>query len=399
MTTATPKQKIKKDTRKICTVCSKKYQPAHRAMKTCSEECKRVRQNKGKKGARKRREPKPLQMSNPFIRLLLRHAKQAGTVQIVEGVTAKQLGELHEMHKFHQRANSTSVAAFGDFQFSHIYPVKGQKHTGKFVPCNLVIASASLNRSFKNTHLGGGAYIHFTEKSSKWDVLGGMVDKDIMELMIECITRPVWEAFTKVTKLLSSTRQAHLDTLGTLLDPSDPEHAEYLKGMNTPGISTQDLKSLVEAVTGKELFQVSTRCYVSPMVVLIMETRRMSAYRPELIPVLSVLEQVEQMSSHFACDSFAITEFDEGLFFDILHGKTVTDTTMEVLNDFLVESLTSIYDAAAVRRVFGPAPIDSYSPAQLAEYHALKVRAIVPSRESSEVSDFWDDVVEFQHAA
>ena len=391
--------KTKKDTRKICTICTKKYEPAHKAMKTCSEECKRVRQNKGKKGTRKKREPKPLQMSNAFIRLLLRHAKQAGTVQIVEGITAGQLDELHEMHKLHQRANSTSVAAFGDFQFSHVYPVKGQKHTGKFVPVNLVIASAGLNRSFKNTHLGGGAYIPFSEKNRKWDVLGGMSDKDIMELMIECITRPVWEVFTKVTKLPASPRQAHLDTLGTLLDTSNPEHAEYLKVMNTPGISTQDLKSLVEAVTGKELFQVSTRCYVSPMVVLIMETRRMSAYRPELLQVLDVLEQVEQMSSHFACDSFAITEFDEGLFFDILHGKTVTETTMEVLNDFLVESLTSIYDTAAIRPMFGPAPIDSYGPAQLAEYRALNVSAVVPSRENPGASDFWDEVMELQQAA
>ncbi|CAI8715409.1 hypothetical protein [Pseudomonas serbica] len=389
--------KTKKDTRKICTICKKKYQPEHKAMKTCSEECKLARRNKvAKNSTRKKREPKPLQMSNAFIRLLLRHAKQAGTVQIVEGVTVGQLAELHEMHKLHQRANSTSSAAFGDFQFSHVYPVKGQKHTGKFVPVNLVIGSSGLNRSFKNTYLGGGAYIPFAEKSSRWDVLGGMSDRDIMELMIECITRPVWEAFTKVTKLPASPRQAHLDTLGTLLDPSNAEHAEYLKVMNTPGISTQDLKSLVEAVTGKELFQISTRCYVSRMVVLVMETRRMSAYRPELLPVLDVLEQVEQMSSHFAHDSFAITEFDEGLFFDILHGKTVTDTTLEVLDDFLVENLTSIYEAAAIRPVFGPRPIDSYSPAQLAEYRAISSEAVVASPGAS---DFWDYVMEQQLAA
>ncbi|MNY27863.1 hypothetical protein D3C86_1618020 [compost metagenome] len=169
--------------------------------------------------------------------------------------------------------------------------------------------------------------------------------------------------------------------------------------MNNSKTSTPDLRSLVEAVTGKELFQVSTVCYVSRMVVLILEMERMSAYRPELLPVLSVLEQVEQMSSHFACDSFAITEFDEGLFFDILHGKTVTETTMEVLNYFLVENLTSIYDTAAIRPMFGPAPIDSYSPAQLAEYRALNVGAVVASRENPGASDFWDEVMELQQAA
>lgn len=399
MTTATP-TKIKKDTRKPCTVCKTKYEPARKATKTCSEECKRVRRNKGnKKATQTKRQPKPLQMSNALIRLLLRHAKQAGTVQIVQGVTVEQLHELHEMHKLHQRGNSTSVAAFGDFQFSHIYPVKGQRHTGKFLPVNLVVASAGLNRIFKSTHLGGGAYIHFTEKNSKWDIQSGMDDRAIMELMIECIGRPVWDAFAKVAKLQPSVRQGHLDTLGKLLDPANIEHAEYFKVMNDPKTSTQDLKSLVEAVTGKELFQVSSVCYVSHMMMLILETRRMSAYRPELAAVLNVLEQVQQMSSHFAHDDFDITEFDEGLFFDILHGKTVTETTLEVLNDFLVDSLSSIYDTAATRLGFGPAPIDSYSPTQLAEYRALFEAKPSDVTKPQEIGDFWAEMTEFQQAA
>lgn len=401
MATATSVTKTKKDTRKTCTTCGKKFQPTHRSMKTCSEECKRVRRNKGGK---KNRQPKPLQISNAFIQLLLRHAKQAGTVQIVQGIATEELTELHEMHKLHQRANSTSVAAFGDYQFSHVYPVKGQKHTGKFVPVNLVVASAGLNRSFKNTHHGGGAYIHFTDKSSKWDIQGGMSDQAIMELMIECIGRPVWDAFAKVTQLPAATRQGYLDALGTLLDPANPEHAEYLKVMNNRKTSTPDLRSLVEAVTGKELFQVSTRCYVSRMVVLMLEMGRMSAYRPELVPVLKVLEQVEQMSSHFTHDSFDISEFDEGLFFDILHGKTVTETTLEVLNDFLVDSLTNIYDTAATLPTFGPRPIDSYTPEKrTAFYDWVEASRIAEEKRRAtprlDVSDFWDEVMELQLAA
>ena len=135
------------------------------------------------------------------------------------------------------------------------------------------------------------------------------------------------------------------------------------------------------------------------MAVLIHEMERMSAYRPELRPVLNVLEQVQQMSSHFAHDDFNITEFDEGLFFDILHGKAVTDTTMEVLNDFLVDNLSSIYDTTATRLGFGPAPIDCYSPTQLAEYRALF--AVKPSvvAKPQEIGDFWDEVMEFEQAA
>ncbi|MNG06700.1 hypothetical protein D3C84_899570 [compost metagenome] len=169
--------------------------------------------------------------------------------------------------------------------------------------------------------------------------------------------------------------------------------------MNTPGISTQDLGVLVEAVTGKEIFQISSHCYVGPMMMLILETRRMSAYRSELVPVLNVLEQVQQMSIHFTRDGFNITEFDEGLFFDILHGKTVTDATMEVLNDFLVESLTALYDEKAMKPLFGPAPIDSYTPEQLAEYRALRVRQLEPRKDDQASSGFWGYVMEHQQAA
>lgn len=405
MAPVTKPTKSKKDTRKTCTTCRRKFQPSHQSIKTCSEECKRVRHNKGKKNtAQKKRQPKPLQMSNAFIQLLLRHAKQAGTAQIVQGVTTEELLELREMHKLQLRANSSSSDAFGAFQFSHVYPVKGQRHTGKFVPVNLVVASAGLNRSFKNTHLGGGAYIHFTDKNSKWDIQGGMSDQAIVELMIECITRPVWDAFAKVAKLQPSVRQCHLDTLGTLLDPVNVEHTEYLKVMNNPKTSTQDLRSLVEAVTGKELFQVSTHCYVSAMMMLILETRRMSVYRPELALVLNVLEQVQQMSSHFIHDDFNITEFDEGLFFDILHGKQVTSSAMEVLNDFLVDNLSSIYDTYGVKPVFVPGIVES--PEQVAIRQAVmetrsrvieERRAVVQQAIDSQPS-FWD-MMEQQQAA
>jgi hypothetical protein len=67
-----------------------------------------------------------------------------------------------------------------------------------------------------------------------------------------------------------------------------------------------------------------------------------------------------------------------------------------VLNDFLIESLTSIYDAAAIRPMFGPRPIDSYSPAQLAEYRAL---AVPREQVGHNEPDFWDEVMELQQAA
>jgi hypothetical protein len=143
------------------------------------------------------------------------------------------------------------------------------------------------------------------------------------------------------------------------------------------------------------------------MDMLVLEARRMSAYRPELIPVLNVLEQVQQMSRYFTHDDFNITEFDEGLFFDILHGKTVTEATMEVLNDFLVASLTTLYDEKAMKPMFGPAPIDSYTPDQLAEHRAQvevgrqaeEKRRIAQEQARQNEPDFWDYAMEQQLAA
>ncbi|MNY39121.1 hypothetical protein D3C86_1737900 [compost metagenome] len=113
------------------------------------------------------------------------------------------------------------------------------------------------------------------------------------------------------------------------------------------------------------------------------------------------------MASFFTYNSFDISEFDEGLFFDILHGKTITETTMEVLNDFLVESLAALYDEKALKPMYGPAPLDSYTPDQLAEFRA-QVEASRQSMEQMRIAkeqarrdepDFWDYVMEQQLAA
>lgn len=370
MALATPATKPKRDTRKTCTVCRKKFVPAHRSVMTCSEDCKRARRNtSAKSSAQKSRKAKPLPMSNAFIQLLLRHAKQAGTVQIFQFITVSQLLELREMHKLQQAANAWSRDTFGRFQFCHIYPVAGQPFMGKFVPANLVIGSAELNYEHGNRWHGGGEFIRREDKSVRWDIAKWMTDTDIVELMIGCIGQAVWAEFYKAAKLAPSKRQSHVEALAELLDRANPDHQGWLKAFDDPRTSTQELGSILEAVTGKRAF-VSPRHLMTPMEVAIAETRRLMAYRPGLATLLDGLEQIEQLSRYVDCDSHKLGSSEEYVF-NVLHGQEIDPRT---LGAFVHGALSAIADkVSSFDRIKVVRPIDTYTLAQLADYHALVV--------------------------
>jgi hypothetical protein len=304
---------------------------------TCSEDCKRARRNKvDQKVIKKVRKPKAFPMTNPFVQLLLRHAKQAGTVQIVQYITVDQLHELRAMLKTQQAANKWRT--FGEYQFCHVYPVKGQRHVGKFVPANLVIGNADLNRQHGNQYFGGGEFISPAHKSARWDIKPWMENADIMSLMLDCIGRGVWAEFDKVAKLAPSQRDAYVETLAGLLDRNNPDHAEWLKVFDNRSTSTPDLRKLLEAVTGKNIFVLSSLHSADPLQVLITETTRILAYRPELVPVLKALEQVEQTSMYF-WEPLDLGD-DEFMFFNILHGRAINPAVLESMTVDLLERIT-----------------------------------------------------------
>ncbi|MGE6384925.1 hypothetical protein ACQKEN_04550 [Pseudomonas sp. NPDC078416] len=276
-------------------------------------------------------------MSNPFVQLLLRHAKQAGTVQIVQYITVDQLHELRAMLKTQQAVNGRS-RFFGEYQFCHVYPVKGQRHVGKFVPANLVIGNADLNRQHGNQWLGGGEFISPAHRSVRWDIKPWMTDADIMSLMLDCIGRGVWAEFDKVAKLAPSQRHAYLEKLEALLDRNNPNHAAWLKVFDNRSTSTQDLRKLLEAVTGQDTFVLSNVHTMDPLSLLITETTRLLAYRPELAAVLKRLEQVEQASCYFR-EPLDLGE-DEYFFFNILHGRDINPVVLESITGNLLERIT-----------------------------------------------------------
>lgn len=406
MAPAVPATKTKKDNRKTCTVCSKRYTPSHRSALTCSEECKRARRNGTRvTTATKKRTPKPLPVSNTFLQLLIRHARQAKTAQIVQYIKEEELHELRQMHTLQRNANSWSSRKWGDYHITHIYPVNGKQHTGKFVPQNLVVGKAALNRTQGTAYFSGGEFISPAHKSSKWDIRADMTDLEVIELMIQCIGADAWEPFAKAAKLLPNQKQAHLDALGKLLDRQDPEHARYFSLMDDSRTSSQTLRELVKAITGKEVFQPSSPPYVNELIVLVMEHRRLAVHRPELLPFLKALEQVLQMSQYFR-QSFDLDEVDGAMFFDVLHGKPITGVTLDLLNEFIVNSLTQIYDASRPK-LLGPTPYQLMSPEERAAHservaangRALEELRLVREQEAVSQPYWLDDVPEFQQAA
>ena len=361
----TPK---KKDLRKTCTVCKAKFLPSHHSTLKCSDDCKRTRRNKSAKVVgRKKRKPKPFPLSNIFVQLLIRHAKQAGTVQIVQYITVEELLELREMQKVQLSTNHVSTRSFADYHFCHVYPVHGMSHIGKFTPQNLVLGNGALNRVHGSRYFGGGDFISPAHKTNRFDIERWMTDKDIMELMLKCIGRDVWEDFDKVAKLQPSTKQSYIDLLTPLLDRQNPEHRKYLKVFDDPRSTSNELREVLESVTNKTVFMLGHSRYMSPMALMISEFDRVTKYRPDLAPVLKALEQIEQASRYFTYESFDLSEV-EGFFFDILHGVEVAEQTLAELSNIVVGALTSV--TAKMKNFDRVAGYDCFEPEQVAARRA-----------------------------
>ena len=356
----TPKKKAH---RKTCAVCRKSFTPQRQTVMTCSEECKRIRRNKsGKSVSRMARKVKPFPISNIFVQLLIRHAKQAGTVQIFQYITAEELLELREMQKVQLATNDLSTRAFADYHFCHVYPANGMTYIGKFNPQNLVLGNGTLNRVHGSRYFGGGDFISPAHQTNRFDIGRWMSDKDIVELMIKCIGRDVWEAFDKVAKLQPSKKQSYIDLLATLLDRHNPAHRHYLKVFDDSRSTAKELRLVLESLTDKKVYMLGHSRYMSPMGLMISEYARVVKYRPDLAPVLKSLERIEQTSRYFTYDSFDLGEV-EGFFFDILHGVEVNDTVLVELSEITVGALS---DATAKMKHFDKADVyDPFTPEQI----------------------------------
>lgn len=314
----------KKDTRKRCGVCGKKFTPSHASQRyhpACS--------SSARKQVRVKRKPKSLPLTNQLIVTMIRAARYAGTVEIFEGNTVAHLHELRAMVKlrtqFSQTAGYDENGKNYTGHLSHVHPVMGNGGMGKFTPDNLVVCDANYNRSFSTTHLGHGSCIRRFKEHAKWQLEQHHTDAEVMELIIECIGRATWNEFAKVAKLLPAGRQMLVDSLERLLDPSNPEHARHLRAVKDSNTSSQALRHIHEVVTGKVTFEPYVKC-CTLIDLVVHELERMSKYRGDLAEahkaLVTGIAMFEQVNGRHARFDFIGYEYQ--MFMDILHGEDVS---------------------------------------------------------------------------
>lgn len=374
---ATP---IKKDTRKRCSVCSKKFTPTHASQKYhpgCAPAAK-------KKAARSPRKPKQLPLTNQLVRTMIRAARYAGTVQLFEGITVAQLHELLAMVKlrnqFSQTAGCDEKGRPYEGHLSHIHSVRGGQGIGKFTPDNLVVSDRYYNRELGNTHLGFGACIPPNKEQGKWMIEKHHTDAEVMELIIECIGRPTWDKFAKEAKLQPGGTQLLMDALAKLIDPHNPDHAKYLRAYKDPSTSTQELRKLHEAITGKTTYVPYVEpC--SPVDLVLHELERMAKYRPELAQVHAALSDAIAAFVKATGRRASHLEFygnEYRAFMDILHGDAIDP---EFLARFHARcSEVPVY--APIVRTF---TVPEITPEQLARAQEREAR--IASRAAAEIDE------------
>lgn len=381
----------KKDTRKRCGVCGKKFTPKHanqRYHPACS--------SSARKPVKAKRKPKVVPLTNPFVATLIRAARYAGYVQIFEGITVAQLHELRAMVKL--RVQFTQTGGYDESgrayvgHLSHIHAVMGSGGMGKFTPDNLVVCDGNYNRSFGTTRLGYGSCIAPLKERAKWQLEKSQTDAEVMELIIECIGRATWNEFAKVAKLLPSGRQMLVDSLLKLLNPTDPAHAHHLRAVRDASTSPRALRHIHEALTGKPTFEPYVPCCTLEDVV-VHELERMSKYRPDLAQVhAGLLEAIEVYGEvHGRRAHFEFLGNEYRVFMDMLHGDEVD---MQFVSTVVERCrVIPVYRAPVetfVSPVFAPTPEQQARLARLeariAARHAAEVESDTPEQEPSE----WD---------
>ncbi len=138
-----------------CRYCGGLFRPVRTGHIFCSDTCRKL-QFKAKKASEakkrlSRRLAKKLGIlsASSFGKFLVREIRRAGTVQIIQGHTARSLKELVNLkRKCTSAAGFKDGEALGEYELSHIYPVNNRKskQMGLLHPRNLTIAPKEFNR-------------------------------------------------------------------------------------------------------------------------------------------------------------------------------------------------------------------------------------------------------------
>lgn len=281
MTTATPK-KTKASRQPTCPHCKTRFRTKSTKAIYCTRTCK-------DKAAATKKRVKYIERAtdSAFFKQLAFEASRAGTYEIFTGCTPELLAELYTLYAF--RLKACRYGTTKDFELSHIYPSQGNANVGLYHPLNLVVAPKAMNRAHGHQHLGHGLNIDRNKLQSRYLIEKGTPQKEIIAGIIRFIGADVVAQATKLAGIKPSDRNTTLTWLRDHLNPSVPEHRQWLEGIDT--MQTPALKALRAKLSGKETngYAIPTRAF-NRLEVLYQELQRHAKYRPELTDVLDYID-------------------------------------------------------------------------------------------------------------
>lgn len=329
MTTAAPSKTTTKAVvrRPTCKHCGTRFRTTSATAIYCTRQCKE------RAAANKKRTARLAKATNSaFLYHLAYECERAGTLQILTGHTVDSLVALHDAYKLKLKANQYGQTK--GFEISHVIPVQGHAFIGLYHAENLVVAPTHFNRAHDTKHHGGGLSISRSSLVSKHAVAKGAPRKQTVERIIAFLGSDVVAEVVKVAKIQSTQRHALTSWLQDHLEPTVPEHRDYLDSLD--GMTTQALRALKATLEGKEgsgPFVVKTTTYTASDVFLL-ELERHSTYRPELANVVSILrKRVAPFTSHHL-SRINLNAQEQQAVFDLLHGQPV-EAIQNVLDEYI----------------------------------------------------------------
>lgn len=338
MTTAAPSKKPTTKAvyrRPTCPECKQRFRTKSATAIYCTRQCKQFA------ASTKRRTARLAKATNSaFLYHLAYECERAGTLQILTGHTVDSLVALHDVYKLKLKANQYGQTK--GFEISHVVPVQGHAFIGLYRAENLVVAPTHFNRAHGTKHHGGGLSISRSSLVSKHAVAKGAPRKQTVERIIAFLGPDVVAELVKVAKIQSTQRHALTAWLHDHLDPTVPEHRDYLDGLD--GMTTQALRALKATLEGKEgsgAFVVKTTTYTASDVFLL-ELERHSTYRPELTHVVNILRKRVAPFTSQHLSRINLNSQEQQVVFDLLHGQPV-EALQDVLSEYIARH-TSIMD-------------------------------------------------------
>lgn len=300
--------------------CKKRFRPTRSTANFCSKGCKE------RKNTASKRKPFNIPRSNHFFLYLTKEAQRAGTLAIFDTLvgSVENLMALYEVVKLRMTANVMSGK--DAFHISHIAPVKHGNILGLSNAENLVIAPAAFNRRHSSHHYNkAGVFTYRANVPKKLFVASD--EAGLLDRIIDMVGEETIIAFCKKAKLTESRRQASLEKLAKLVDPSNPDHARFIAILNDTHSKTPEIIAAVEAVQSRAEFKPMMKgSKLSDSAMLVKELIRHSEFRCEL-------QEFADIALQYTREDFALTTLSidvQRTLFDLLHGVAEEEMEDEV---------------------------------------------------------------------